>query len=219
MDISKRVVNVESPFLFRLVRPTYVFIDEVDPYIRRPFIYTGFLSKGVVPSLRSIGVDFTVAATSGGELTLTREDFFHAVSKRRRIYDSYLDKIPVDEFINMLWKMRLLGKLDLDEESNFLFELFDLISRKSKDAVLKAAILLNTKSAVYLTSSLLTFMGRVMTFNDLESGAVSGGYRVVLQRASKRRVVFERTLRLAARLDITTDSMRFLVMVRELTDE
>lgn len=217
-ELHGKVVNVESPFVLSLVFPDYRFMSELDPYYQKPVIFYGKVVKNLIPKLRSMGVPFVVAATSGGEYTLTREELFEYCSPRKRKYDPVLDKVPIDEFIKLMWIMKLANKLLTEEESTAMLELYEAISNKSKDSILKAIAIGKRRSARYVITSLLTFTTRVITLNQDSSGTVSAWYSKILTRCNKRKPSFERAIRNLASLNFATDEFRLMSFVSDLVE-
>lgn len=190
-SLLTKIVSSESVEMVRVIHPNFRLESRFDPFDCRPAIYTGSFNARLIASISSRGPDYVIYTKEGGEYSLTREKLFGLCSKRKRAYSDELEKLPLPDFLNRMKILRISDVLVVDDDSESLFELFELISRRTVKAVSFALHLADQQSPEVLVSSLLTFYSKVIKEDEV---AQNPRYNLILSRCRKNRGSFFRTL-------------------------
>lgn len=185
-----KTVSAESPEYVSILYPKLRLERAFDPLRTLPSLFVGSMRPGLLSQLDSRGVDYVVWSKGGGEIVLTRQVLFEMCTKRKRKWrDEWLD-LPEDEFLRACHLLKIIDFWEFEEEDS-IYPIFVEISKGSKRAI---DLSLQYSHPSRLVSSLITFYGRVINFEPGDDLGKSSHYNVVVQRASRKKSLYARTL-------------------------
>lgn len=190
-DLLGKVVSCESEEFLRILYPDFGTESEFDPFRSQPSIYVGIPTSKIVERMRSRKVPFIVFVKTGGEYNLTRAELFSRCTRRKRNYPEPLDEMPELEFINAMRILKVSDVLTIEEDESNVFELFELVAKKSRQSILRALDLADSVGSYRILYSLITFYQRVVSSDQ---GSVSPRYAMVIKRAQQNKEKYSTAL-------------------------
>jgi len=190
MSFISLVVSCETVDFLTVLYPDFRIEYEFDPFNEHDSIYVGKISPKIIDLLRTRANNFVVWVPEGGVEVITRERLFGLCTNRKRNWKPELEYLTTVDFCNRMRILKTLDILPLEEEESGVYDIFRLISSKSKDAIRKALLMSEEIGVHRVLYSILTFYSRILSEGD----ASSASYTRIIKSCRKRKRVFIQAL-------------------------
>lgn len=191
-ELKNTIVSCESVEYLHILFPGWRVESEFDPFSYGPCIFTGPISSKIVMRLRGKEDSFVVWTESGGEMHISREKMFSFCTRRRRNYKPEFDNIELREFLNLMRILKVVDVLPYEEDESNTFELFVMLSQRSKMAYKLGMNICEQIGPHRLIATLMTFYSKVVHGADFDS--TSQQYALVLRRAGQNSAKYRKAL-------------------------